>query len=152
SAPPRPRIPASPHPRPATSPLFVCGSLNPRSREQVERLEAAPIDAAAPSALDQAVALLRRSEPAVLSSASWPASATAEQIATALGRLVAEIATRARPDALLLTGGDTARAVLAAVDAHGVELDDELLPGLPVGRVVGGGLADIRVITKAGGF
>src|SRR5205814_1737045 len=73
----------------STSPLFVCGSLNPRTREQVERLEAAPIDAAAPSALDQAVAFLRQGEPAVLSSASWPASATAEQIASALGRLVA---------------------------------------------------------------
>ena len=42
-------------------------------------------------------------------------------------RRVAAIVARARPDALLLTGGDTARAVLGALDAHGIELDDELL-------------------------
>src|SRR5439155_13824766 len=110
------------------------------------------IDAADPGAVDEAVARLHAGEPAVLSSASWPASATAEQIAAALGGLVASAAARARPDALLLTGGDTARAVLGALDGQGIELDDELLPGMPVGRIAGGGLAGARVITKAGGF
>ncbi|HEY3109647.1 MAG TPA: four-carbon acid sugar kinase family protein [Chloroflexota bacterium] len=132
--------------------LFVCGSTNPRTLEQVRRLPGSPIDAADPDALEEAVSRLRAGEPAVLSSAVWPAGATAEQIAAALGGLVAGVAARARPDALLLTGGDTARAVLGALDGHGIELDDELLPGMPVGRIAGGGLAGTRVITKAGGF
>jgi uncharacterized protein YgbK (DUF1537 family) len=132
--------------------LFVCGSLNPRTIEQVERLGRPPIDAADDGALEQVVARLGRGQPAVVSSAAWPAGASAEQVAAALAALVAEAVARARPDGLLLTGGDTARAVLGALSGRGVELDDELLPGLPIGRVAGGRLDGVRVITKAGGF
>src|SRR5206468_1785940 len=110
---------------------FVCGSLNPRTLEQVERLPIDAIDVAGAGAAEAAIERLAAGQPAVLSSADWPAGATAEEVAAALGGLVAAIVARARPDALLLTGGDTARAVLGALDGHGIELDDELLPGLP---------------------
>jgi uncharacterized protein YgbK (DUF1537 family) len=148
---------AAPAPRaagvPASErPLFVCGSMNPVTLEQVGRLPEAAIDAADPEALDAAVARLRAGRLTVLSSAGWPVGASAEQVASALGALVAAVVGPARPDALLLTGGDTARAVLGALGGHGVDLDDELLPGMPVGRVAGGEQAGVRVITKAGGF
>ena len=59
---------------------------------------------------------------------------------------------REHPDALLLTGGDTALLVLRTLGAQSILLRGELEPGIPWG-VVQGGLADGRiVITKSGGF
>jgi uncharacterized protein YgbK (DUF1537 family) len=56
------------------------------------------------------------------------------------------------PDALLLTGGDTALAALRTLGADSILLGGESAPGIPWGRVHGG-MADGRiVITKSGGF
>jgi D-threonate/D-erythronate kinase len=56
------------------------------------------------------------------------------------------------PDALLLTGGDTAQLVLRMLSAESIRLNGECAPGIPWGTVHGG-LADGRiVITKSGGF
>jgi uncharacterized protein YgbK (DUF1537 family) len=138
-----------------TAALFVCGSLNPRTLEQAEQLAellgAAPVDALAEDAAAQAAARLRAGQPVVLSSAG-ARSLTAAQVAAAIGATFREVVAQARPEALLLTGGDTARAALGAVGAHGVELEAELLPGLPIGRLRGGTLEGTPVITKAGGF
>ena len=53
---------------------------------------------------------------------------------------------------LLLTGGDTALAVCAALGTTAIELSHELEPGVPVGRIVGGVAEGAWVITKSGGF
>lgn len=53
---------------------------------------------------------------------------------------------------LVLTGGDTATAVLRAVAATGFNLIDEVAPGVPVGRLVGGQIGNALIVTKAGGF
>jgi uncharacterized protein YgbK (DUF1537 family) len=56
------------------------------------------------------------------------------------------------PDALILTGGDTALFVLTLLAAHSIVLCGEAAAGIPWG-IVQGGLADERiVITKSGGF
>jgi len=56
------------------------------------------------------------------------------------------------PQALILTGGDTALLALTALGANSILLRGELADGIPWG-VVQGGLADGRiVITKSGGF
>lgn len=56
------------------------------------------------------------------------------------------------PDALLLTGGETAQLVLRALGAESIVLGGECARGIPWGTVQGG-LADGRVvITKSGGF
>ena len=53
---------------------------------------------------------------------------------------------------LVLVGGDTAHSVLAGLGAGGVALYGELLPGVPIGRVVGGDADGVTLVTKAGGF
>ena len=53
---------------------------------------------------------------------------------------------------LVLVGGDTAINILEALGAGGVVLEGEVLPGIPFGRLVGGKLDGLRVVTKAGGF
>ena len=57
-----------------------------------------------------------------------------------------------RYGALVVVGGDGAAAVLAALDADGVEIDGALVPGCPTGVVTGGRADGLRVVTKSGGF
>jgi D-threonate/D-erythronate kinase len=51
-----------------------------------------------------------------------------------------------------LSGGDTAFAASRGLGAGGIKLEGELLPGIPVGRFVGGPANGLAVVTKAGGF
>ena len=53
---------------------------------------------------------------------------------------------------LVLTGGDTAKSVCDAAGVAGIQLQQQVLPGLAKGRLVGGRLAGAVVVTKAGGF
>jgi uncharacterized protein YgbK (DUF1537 family) len=73
-----------------------------------------------------------------------------------LNELLGELASQAlesRPlSGLVLTGGDVALAVLEALRAVGVHLGEEILPGIPLGRVVGGPHEGLAIVTKAGAF
>lgn len=53
---------------------------------------------------------------------------------------------------LVVSGGDTAAAVLAALGACAVDLGGELEPGVPVGRIVGGTADGVPLVLKSGGF
>lgn len=66
---------------------------------------------------------------------------------------VAEIAMSSiHPGTAIVTGGDTAAAVLRRLGAQAVDLAGELEPGIPFGRVRGGSQDDLQIATKAGGF
>jgi uncharacterized protein YgbK (DUF1537 family) len=52
----------------------------------------------------------------------------------------------------MLTGGETAIAVLRALEAHGLRLSGQLEPGLALGTLAGGPFDGLAVLTKAGGF
>jgi D-threonate/D-erythronate kinase len=56
------------------------------------------------------------------------------------------------PAGLFLTGGLTARACLLALGVEGIRLSAEPLPGIALGRALGGAWDGRSVITKAGGF
>ena len=56
------------------------------------------------------------------------------------------------PQALILTGGDTALFVASTLGAHSFILHGELAPGIPWGIVQGGMAEGCIVITKSGGF
>ena len=56
------------------------------------------------------------------------------------------------PEALILTGGDTAQLAAEALGAHSMLLHGEFAPGIPWGRLQGG-IAEGRIaVTKSGGF
>jgi D-threonate/D-erythronate kinase len=76
----------------------------------------------------------------------------AESIAKALGDLVAAILRAVRPGLLFLTGGDTADAVLTAVGVRRVEIIGEITAGVVEGKLSGGALEGLTVVTKAGAF
>ena len=69
-----------------------------------------------------------------------------------LAKRAAQVVRSCRVSGMVVTGGDSARAVLEAIGASGVALLGEALPGLPYGRLVGGDYEGMPVATKAGSF
>ena len=86
--------------------------------------------------------------------------ASADGIARFIGQLVAAILLTDRPGGLMLSGGDTAMKVAAALGCSGFSVETEALPGIPCGHFVldrsarsnSAAVNEIPVVTKAGGF
>jgi len=57
-----------------------------------------------------------------------------------------------QPQAVILTGGDTALLAARTLGAHSFILRGELAPGIPWGTMQGGAAEGCTVITKSGGF
>ena len=76
-----------------------------------------------------------------------------ERVSAALAS-IADVTTKEhRPSGLILTGGDTAVAVLEAIEAESITLTgDEIAAGIPIGKINGGRMDGVTLITKAGGF
>jgi uncharacterized protein YgbK (DUF1537 family) len=116
--------------------LVVTGSAHPSTRTQVMRLGRRDgLEVLAPPDDGRAADPARR---------------------TGITRSLAESARarieRERPGAVLLTGGETAIAVLRALGAAGLRLTGLLEPGLALGALAGGPFDGLAVLTKAGGF
>lgn len=73
-------------------------------------------------------------------------------IANSLASVVQQTLARATVGALVLVGGDGARAVLDATRAQALRITGAIQEGIPVGVVEGGTAAGKIVVTKAGGF
>jgi uncharacterized protein YgbK (DUF1537 family) len=71
------------------------------------------------------------------------------RVADGLAAVAHRALCRVRAGGLVLTGGQTARAVCDALGLTGIELVGELDPGVPLGRAVG---APLDVVAKAGTF
>ncbi|HMK83602.1 MAG TPA: nucleotide-binding domain containing protein, partial [Candidatus Bathyarchaeia archaeon] len=53
---------------------------------------------------------------------------------------------------VVLTGGEMAAAFLTQIGARGARVETELAPGIIVGKIEGGRLDGMSIVTKAGGF
>jgi len=125
-APPRPRRPL----------VVVAGTAHPATRTQLARLGSRDgLEILAPPSDRGADDGARRRE-----------------MAARLGDAARARIERSRPGAVLLTGGETAIAVVRALGASALRLAGELEPGLALGTLVGGPLEGLVVMTKAGGF
>lgn len=79
--------------------------------------------------------------------------ATSAYIAEFLGLLAAEVlAQKPILSGLILTGGDIAVRVLAALEATSLDLYAEVAPGVPVVSIADGTARGVKLVTKAGGF
>lgn len=148
--------------------LVVCGSLHPASLRQVEYLgdRASLFSAAARAAGEdgnhaverrqvQRVATALAHGDVLLSSSSGDGRGRGprdEEVIIGLAALAGQAVEACRPRGLVLTGGETAYRVLQALEADGMQLTGEVLPGVPVGSVLGGRCNGLPSITKAGGF
>ena len=69
-----------------------------------------------------------------------------------IGAAIAEAEQRWPGTGLVLTGGDVAAAAIEALGAEGIDLGAEVMPGIPMGTLCGGGAAGVPLVTKAGAF
>ncbi len=126
--------------RPARRTLVAIGSQDARARQQLRRLAEVrkrvirhPLDGRQIlSDLSQGLALV-------------------EGEAGALARTVGRLNPRGI-DALVLCGGETARAVLTRSGATTLLVHAEVLPRIPLATIKGGSFQGKRVVTKAGSF
>jgi uncharacterized protein YgbK (DUF1537 family) len=172
--------PRSAAPRAAAAPrglpvLAAIGSAHAATAEQVGRLTERPDVAEVPLLLDllahgrqeaavaaavedaaralahgRSVVVRAGPEPAAPAPGSPRRADLAERIPRALAAVAERLAADARIGGLILSGGETAVGVGRALGARGLLLDDELEPGVPLGRLLGP--CPFPVVTKAGGF
>lgn len=128
--------------------LVVNGSQHPSSREQVRW------------AAEQGwqVIVWRGLDTPIEGADHWTVVTTDIQrlddpavVARALGRSVRQALETAAFDTLVVFGGDTTHAILAALKIEVVMACEELLPGVPLSRARADE-RDLVMITKAGGF
>lgn len=73
-------------------------------------------------------------------------------IAAGLAGVAASLMASAPVGGMVVTGGDTAAALLHALHCSAFDLGGEVMPGVVWGRLADGPYAGLPVITKAGGF
>ena len=144
--------------------LFVVGSLHPQSRDQIRYaanqadvpVEFVSIDSSA----DQLEHLLQtfRKDGVLILATQYPSHAErhdgpevhrhAEHLAESTHGIYAS----GLVDALFVTGGETARAVIDRLDCQRLELETEFQPGVAVARMIHSTGEKGRLIVKPGGF
>ncbi|WP_364147604.1 four-carbon acid sugar kinase family protein [Paenibacillus sp. LPE1-1-1.1] len=72
------------------------------------------------------------------------------RIAAILGGIASGIIREIELQGVILTGGDTAKAVCKHLSVSGIQLISEIEPGIPLGKLVGS--TPLWVVTKAGAF
>jgi uncharacterized protein YgbK (DUF1537 family) len=70
-------------------------------------------------------------------------------LSSALGQLARQLHGKAALGGLVAAGGETASAVCRALPGERLEIVEEVLPAIPLARVVG---RNLRLVTKSGGF
>lgn len=139
--------------------LVVAGSLHPSTRAQVRALEAAGVAGVVVSIdgeteISKLSSRLGEGRPAFLTtpdptdSDETARARAARALASAAARLIA----RTRPDVVAVTGGDTARALMAALGADRLALRGAPASGLALGDVAAPDATSSTWLTKAGGF
>lgn len=77
---------------------------------------------------------------------------SAGNILSFLGEVSSATIDTCKIERIVLVGGDTAIHVVNALGAYGIKIEDEVLPGIPLGRILGGRFDGLLIVTKAGGF
>lgn len=149
--------------------FFICGSAHEATRKQIARLVGNGVQLirlvdAGTEAVETAVAdtlLALESGNAVLSTPEKKAggadstAASGIQLSNAVGlaavTVLEKLAESPQTTALVMTGGETAFAVLQKI-CSGLALSREISPGVALGTIFGGYCDGFQVVTKAGGF
>lgn len=174
-----PRRPGRARPAGGAPALLVIGSPNPATLGQVawleERSQASVVRAAIGEVvadgerywkeLDRVVKTgcteMQTGRHTVLTLAQPPSASASQRalrpsasktLSEFLGQATRRVAREAKPGGLLLCGGDIAVAACSTLGADGIQLEGEVEPGVPWGRLVGGDFAGLPAVTKAGGF
>ena len=149
--------------------FFICGSAHEATRRQIAHLVSIGVQLirladAGVESVENAIAdtlLALESGNAVLSTPEKTAggadstAANGIQLSNAVGlaamTVLEKLAVSPQTTALVMTGGETAFAVLQKI-CSGLALSREISPGVALGTIVGGYCDGFQVVTKAGGF
>src|SRR5215470_7184407 len=136
--------------------LVVSGSRHPATRDQIGELERSGIigvrlKRGGGESTRGVTDRLREGGVAFIASAEI-LDGTRAEMAARLAAAASTVLAEAVPAILVLTGGDTALAVLRALGARRLELVGAPATGLALGRIVLDGQPPLTVLTKAGGF
>jgi uncharacterized protein YgbK (DUF1537 family) len=136
--------------------LIVAGSRHPVTRAQIQALEASGMVGARLTGgrepdLGRVVDAISTGRPAFVASSDVLEEDRA-LVAGRLAALVRALLTEATPSLLVLTGGETAVAVMRALGARRLDLDGAPASGLALGRLIAGDTLPLPILTKAGGF
>lgn len=142
-------------PPPSRRVLIVVGSMNVRSREQLDTLQprGTPIftlaaDTDLPPMADAIGTQFSTTDVVAITTSAAPADA--RQVAQRLSHVVARVIEQAFVDALVVTGGDTLAEILERLGTHSLRVCREIEPGIPL--CILDQPRAIPLITKAGGF
>lgn len=138
--------------------LFVIGSRTERSAAQVARLAStgrAQLIPAPAGRVDVAAAAAAcgrgASGAVVLCAQAGGESRAPDEVARDLGQAAAKLIADGDVDAVFVTGGDTASALLCAIAVDAVDLAGEFQPGIAVASLADGARR-VPLLTKSGGF
>ena len=150
--------------------LFACGSASERLRRQVQVLDEQanagvvaldPAGHASGHPLENWAAAIRRAASQLAANdlvmtlappSADTSLADSDRLLAVFADAVHSVIAAVRPAGLFLSGGDTALAVLERLGARGIRLECEMASGLVFGRLVGGAMEGMPVVTKAGAF
>jgi uncharacterized protein YgbK (DUF1537 family) len=137
--------------------LIVVGSAHPVARAQLSALEEAGVVGARLGGSDDVdadilLAALDEQRPVFVATGDDVTRGLSGEAASRLASLAARILAASKPDAIAVTGGDTAAALLGALGARSLELLGAPGSGLALGEISVGGSSALPLLTKAGGF
>jgi D-threonate/D-erythronate kinase len=146
--------------------LFVCGSRNPDTLRQVERLAAtdvAHVTLDVNGSYDEARELARLSRlvcdaleqarDTLLEACTVPLlPGGGPRVTRILGGVVQATVDRCLLGGLFMTGGDVAISICRQLGVEALRIVAEIQPGLPAARLIGGLADGLPAATKAGGF
>ncbi len=137
----------------AESLLFVVGSRSERSELQVKGLVDRSAGSVARGANGEFGALHLDSENVFALVAGEDASevVSSSVVASRLASTAADVVRSRNFEAVVVTGGDTALALLREMKVSAVEVLRNFVPGIPISRISFAG-KQILLLTKAGGF
>jgi len=154
--------------------LLVVGSVSPKSalqaRHVLEKGLASPVlvdidalldDAASQETLlaEKTASLLKSGKNVLLTSSLEERQVEAgrkadagERISESLAAVVSGVLANAKVNGIFITGGEAAIWIVRALGGEGTSLLEELEPGIPLVRLMGGKADGLLLVTKAGGF
>jgi uncharacterized protein YgbK (DUF1537 family) len=142
-------------PPPSRRVLIVVGSMNVRSREQLDTLQPTgtpiftlAVDTDLPSMTDAIGTQFSSADVVAITTSIAPADS--RQVAQRLSDVVARVIEQAFVDALVVTGGDTLAEILERLATDSLRVCREIEPGIPL--CILDQPRAIPLITKAGGF
>ena len=136
--------------------LIVAGSQHPTTRAQIRDLEDSGVlglrvEGSREADLDRVIEAIRAGRPAFLATGDTLDGAR-EQVARRLAVAARAVLSASTPSLVVLSGGQTALAVMRALGARHLEIDGAPAGGLALGRLIADGRPPLPLLTKAGGF